>query len=296
MAAAMSRALALLLAGRAAALQQDATFLLQSSAASERSESLVVSDQGVTESFDMSSGLLDPIPEWCKNETELDWKQRKERMQQHTTLQWCKKQYKDLTERNESVPQWMEKMVTEDENRGKMKWAVQEAKRLRAEQKEVPQYMVEMVAEDARWANRWAACKVAELRQSGNEVPAWMVQNARDGLTEYASEKAQELQDEIQELEEEREKETAIVRAQGDAVEANRRLLARTRKTFARSTEQQLRVVQEALEELDQAETAGGDEKRVKRATIRAKEASDMLNQMLAHKMDVMKAKMELEA
>jgi len=301
MAAAMSRALALLLAGRAAALQQDATLLLQASAASaeRRTESLVVTDQAVTESLDYSPRtlrLLDPTPEWCKNETELDWKQRKERMQQHTTLQWCKKQYKDLTERNESVPQWMEKMVTEDENRGKMKWAVQEAKRLRAEQKEVPQYMVEMVAEDARWANRWAACKVAELRQSGNEVPAWMVQNARDGLTEYASEKAQELQDEIQELEEEREKETAIVRAQGDAVEANRRLLARTRKTFARSTEQQLRVVQEALEELDQAETAGGDEKRVKRATIRAKEASDMLNQMLAHKMDVMKAKMELEA
>jgi len=301
MAAAMSRALALLLAGRAAALQQDATLLLQASAASaeRRTESLVVTDQAITESLDYSPRtlrLLDPTPEWCKNETELDWKQRKERMQQHTTLQWCKKQYKDLTERNESVPQWMEKMVTEDENRGKMKWAVQEAKRLRAEQKEVPQYMVEMVAEDARWANRWAACKVAELRQSGNEVPAWMVQNARDGLTEYASEKAQELQDEIQELEEEREKETAIVRAQGDAVEANRRLLARTRKTFARSTEQQLRVVQEALEELDQAETAGGDEKRVKRATIRAKEASDMLNQMLAHKMDVMKAKMELEA
>jgi len=301
MAAAMSRALALLLAGRAAALQQDATLLLQASAASaeRRTESLVVTDQAVTESLDYSPRtlrLLDPTPEWCKNETELDWKQRKERMQQHTTLQWCKKQYKDLTERNESVPQWMEKMVTEDENRGKMKWAVQEAKRLRAEQKEVPQYMVEMVAEDARWANRWAACKVAELRQSGNEVPAWMVQNARDGLTEYASEKAQELQDEIQELEEEREKEAAIVRAQGDAVEANRRLLARTRKTFARSTEQQLRVVQEALEELDQAETAGGDEKRVKRATIRAKEASDMLNQMLAHKMDVMKAKMELEA
>jgi len=299
MAAATSRALALLLAGSAVALQQDATLLLQSSAASleRRSESLVVTDQAVTESFDLSPlhgpRMLDPTPEWCKNETELSWKQRKERMQQHATLQWCKKQYRELTEKNESVPQWMEKMVTEDENRGRMKWAVQEAKRLRAEQKEVPQWMADMVAEEARWANRWAACKVAELRQSGDEVPAWMEQNARQGLVEFATEKAQELQDEIDELEEEKEKETALVRAQGDSVEATRRLLARTKKTVARSAEQQLRVVQEALEELDQAETAGGDAHRLKRAIIHAKEATDMLEHMLGRKVEALKAQME---
>jgi len=295
MAAAVSRALALL-AGCAAA-QQDATFLLQSSAASERLESLVVTDQAVTESFDLSSGLLDPTPEWCKNDTQLTWKQRKERMQQHTTLQWCKKQYKELTEKNESVPSWMEKMVTEDENRGKMKWAVQEARRLKAEQKEVPTWMADLVAEDARWANRWAACKVAELRQAGEEAPAWMAENARQGVMEYASEKSQELQEQIEELDEEKDKETALVQAQGDPVEANKRLLARTKKAFARSTAQQFRLLQEALEELDQVETefgrTGGEAHKLKRAINRAKEASDLLNQMLAHKMEVLKMQME---
>lgn len=294
MAAVVSRTLALL-AGCVAA-QQDATFLLQSSAASERSESLVVTDQGVTESFDLSSGLLDPMPEWCKNDTQLTWKQRKERMQQHTTLQWCKKQYKELTEKNETVPQWMEKMVTEDENRGKMKWAVQEARRLKAEQKEVPKWMAELVAEDARWANRWAACKVAELKQAGEEAPAWMAENARQGVLEYASEKSQELQEEIEELDEEKQKEQALVQSQGDPVEANRRLLARTRKTFVRSTAQQFRALQEALEELDQVETEGGDAHKLKRAINRAKEASDMLSQMLAHKVEVLKAQMESTA
>jgi len=295
MAAVVSRALALL-AGCVAA-QQDATFLLQSSAASERSESLVVSDQGVTESFDMSSGLLDPIPEWCKNDTQLTWKQRKERMQQHTTLQWCHKQYKELTEKNESVPEWMEKMVTDDENRGKMKWAVQEARRLKAEQKDVPKWMTELVAEEARWANRWAACKVAELKQVGEQAPAWMADNARQGVMEYAQEKSQELQEEIEELDEEKQKETALVQAQGDPVEANKRLLARTKKAFARSSAQQFRVLQDALEELDRVETefgrTGGEAHSLKRAINKAKEASDLLNQMLAHKMEVLKSQME---
>ncbi|CAK0892622.1 unnamed protein product [Prorocentrum cordatum] len=219
-------------------------------------------------------------------------------MQQHTTLQWCKKQYKELTEKNESVPEWMEKMVTEDENRGKMKWAVQEARRLKAEQKDVPKWMSELVAEDARWANRWAACKVAELKQSGEEVPAWMAENARQGVVDYANEKSQDpLQEQIEELDEEKAKETALVQAQGDPVEANRRLLARTKKAFARSTAQQFRVLQEALEELDQVEAefgrTGGETHKLKRAISRAKEASDMLNQMLAHKMEVLKSQME---
>merc|ERR1719327_2108215 len=116
-------------------------------------------------------------------------------------------------------------MVTEDENRGKMKWAVQEARRLKAEQKDVPKWMAELVAEDARWANRWAACKVAELKQAGEEAPAWMAENARQGVLEYASEKSQELQEEIEELDEEKQKEQALVQSQGDPVEANRRLL-----------------------------------------------------------------------
>merc|ERR1740121_3388245 len=154
-------------------------------------------------------------------------------------------------------------------------------------------WMAELVAEGARWANRWAACKVAELKQAGEEAPAWMAENARQGVLEYASEKSQELQEEIEELDEEKQKEQALVQSQGDPVEANRRLLARTKKTFARSTAQQFRVLQEALEELDQVETefgrTGGEAHKLKRAINRAKEASDMLNQMLAHKMEVLK-------
>merc|ERR1719356_2058128 len=133
-----------------------------------------------------------------------------------------------------------------------------EARRLKAEQQDVPKWMAELVAEDARWANRWAACKVAELKEAGEEAPAWMVENARQGVMEDAQEKSQELPDEIEELDEEKQKETALVQAQGDPVEANKRLLARTKKAFARSTAQQFQVVQEALEELDQVETEFG--------------------------------------
>jgi len=298
MAAVVPRALALL-AGCAAA-QQDATFLLQSVATSERLESLVVTDQAVTESFDLSTVLLDPMPEWCKNDTQLTWKQRKERMQQHTTLQWCKKQVKELTEKNESVPEWMEKLVTADENRGKMKWAVQEASRMRAEQKEVPKWMAELVEEDAKWANRWAACKVAELKAGGEEVPVWMVENARKGITDYAAEKAQELQDEIDELDEEKEKELALVHAQGDVVVASEKMLARTRANHARSTAQQFNVVQKALEELDLAEQefgrTGGSVHKLKHAIVRAREETDLLNQLLSRKMDALKIEMEAAA
>jgi len=283
----------MLLAGCAAA-QQDAIFLVQSSAAVV---SLAVTES-VTESFDIDKGLLlDPTPEWCKNETQLTWKQRKERMQQHTTLQWCKKQVKELTEKNESIPEWMDKLVTADENRGKMKWAVQEASRLKAEQKEVPKWMAELVEEDAKWANRWAACKIAELKATGEEAPAWMVENARRGLTDYAAEKAQELQEEIDELEEEKDKEMALVRSQGDVIVASEKMLARTRANRARSTSQQFNILQKALEEMDLAEQefgrTGGNAHKLERAIIRAREETELLSKMLSRKMDAAKMQME---
>merc|ERR1719333_1476530 len=115
--------LAAVVACRATA--QEATMLLQSSA-ERNSEALgpAIGQLSVVESF--GGEVVDDSPEWCKNETQLTWKQRKQRMQQHATLEWCRKQYRELTEKNESVPEWMEKLVTEDENRGRMKWAVQE--------------------------------------------------------------------------------------------------------------------------------------------------------------------------
>jgi len=71
---------------------------------------------GVVQTFSRYS-MDEEAPEWCKNETELTWKQRKERMQQHATLQWAKKQAKSLRDENKTMPEWMEKIVTDDENR-----------------------------------------------------------------------------------------------------------------------------------------------------------------------------------
>merc|ERR1719454_1062875 len=77
-------------------------------------------------------------PEWCKNDTQLTWTQRKERMQLHSTLEWAKSEVKKLQEENKEIPAWMDKIVTDDKNRGKMKWAAQEAKTLKEQGKEVP--------------------------------------------------------------------------------------------------------------------------------------------------------------
>merc|ERR1740121_1847500 len=123
---------------------------------------------------------------------------------------------------NATIPDWMAKLVAEDDKRGKMKWAAQESKRLKAEGKDTPQWMEELVVEDAKWANRWAACKSAQLHMIGEEVPAWMVENARKGVMEAAKEQ-------IEELDEQRDREVAVVSAQGDAGLANERMLARSR-------------------------------------------------------------------
>merc|ERR1719476_650698 len=125
---------------------------------------------------------------------------------------------------------------------------------MRAEGKETPKWMDELVEEDAKWANRWAACKVAELREANEEVPQWMAENGRKGILEAATEKAAELQEEIDEMEEEKEKESALVDAQGDVQAANQRMLAKKREFSARSVSSQFRLVESALEELEQAE------------------------------------------
>jgi len=179
--------------------------------------------------------VADDAPTWCKNETELTWAQRKERMQQHSTLQWAKKMVKQLqSDANATVPEWMGKLVAEDEKRGRMKWAVQESRRLRAEGKETPQWMEELVAEDAKWANRWAACKVAELEYSGEEPPEWMRENGRKGVFAAAAEKLAEIQEQLDELEALKEKEVALIQARGDIRLAERRMVKEHRPTAAR--------------------------------------------------------------
>jgi len=251
-------------------------------------------------------GAFGPLPSdapaWCKAEADLTWKQRKERMEQHATLDWAKKQARRLHEENETVPEWMDKLVSDDEKRGKMKWAVSEGKRLRAEGKEVPQWMADLEAEEHKWANRWAACKSAELRAAGDDVPVWMVENGRQGTMEAATEKAEELQEEIDELEEQKQEETALVGAQGDVSVAGQRLLSRSRKVDSTTLSEQSQVLGVALEMLDEAEgrmhrgIATSDEQfmsdahKTKEALWKAKAASALLGGILDRKASLLKA------
>merc|ERR1740121_2291196 len=132
----------------------------------------IATHQTVVATFD--GEVMSGAPEWCKNTSELTWKQRKERMQQHATLEWCKGQVKKLREENESIPDWMGKIVGDDQKNGKMKWASAEAKRLIAEEKEVPAWMQDLMNE-----------------------------NARRGIMEYSSEKEANLEEEMEDLSEE---------------------------------------------------------------------------------------------
>jgi len=283
--------LAALLA-RGAIAQEDGTFLLQSSASAAGGETLVAEGE---EHFSFVEGSFGPLPEdapsWCKNETQLTWAQRKERMQQHQTLEWAKKMVKQMLEQNGTVPEWMDKIVSDDERRGKTKWAVQEAKRLKSEGKETPKWMDELVQEDAKWANRWAACKAAELKEANEEVPQWMVENGRRGTLEAATERAAELQQEIEEMEEEKDKEAAIVDAQGDVQAAEQRMLAKRRGFAAKTVGSQFHVLETALEELESAEgdmlkdgMSTASAHRYKQALRKAKTASELLNKLLERK------------
>ncbi|CAK0828224.1 unnamed protein product [Prorocentrum cordatum] len=284
-----------------AAAQQDFTLLLQSSASIVGEQLLYADLSGAFE--EGSFGMLpEDAPSWCKNESQLSWRQRRERMQQHLTLEWSKKMVKQMLDQNETVPEWMDKIVSDDEKRGKSKWAVQESKRLKAEGKETPKWMDELVEEDAKWANRWAACKAAELREASEEVPQWMAENGRKGILEAATEKAAELQEEIEEMEDEKEKESALVDAQGDVQAAGQRMLARKRETSARTVGSQYRLLEAALEELDQAEgemlkerfagAPAGPTRRFKQALRRAKRESEVLNRLLEQKAAVLNSQM----
>jgi len=254
-----------------------------------------------------AEGAFGPLPAdapaWCKAEADLTWAQRKERMQQHLTLEWSKKMVKQALEQNQTVPEWMDKIVSDDEKRGKAKWAVAESKRLKAEGKETPKWMDEIVDEDAKWANRWAACKVAELQQANEEAPQWMIENGRKGILEAAAEKAAELQEEIDEMEEEKDKDEALVNAQGDVQTANERMLAKNREFKARTVSSQLRVLEGALEELDKAEaevqsdgTAPGPKRKYKQALRKAEAASKMLTKLLERKASMLSAQMAAAA
>jgi len=175
--------------------------------------------------WNMFKGLPENAPEWCKSETALTWEEQRRRVSQRATLVWAKQMVKELRETNQTIPKWMDDMVTKDARQGQMKWAVKEAKRLRAENEEVPEWMSALVEEDSKWANRWAACKVAELEYSGEEPPEWMRENGRKGVFAAAAEKLAEIQEQLDELVALKEKEVALVQAKGDIKLAERHLM-----------------------------------------------------------------------
>jgi len=258
---------------------------------------------GVVDTFGHASTMAEDAPEWCKNETELTWKQRKQRMEQHTTLQWAKKmvkQYREADGENATIPEWMDKIVSDDENTGKLKWAVTESKRLKAEAKEVPEWMMVLVREDDRWANRWATCKAHELRAESQEVPAWMLDNARKGIMEYASEKAAEIQDQLNEIEAEKEKDEALVQANGDIEDANQRLLARAKQSQRATAATQFNVIEEAMLEFNERaeEAREGTIKftKLKMAGIKAQQATDTMSKLLERKLAMVQGHMNMAA
>jgi len=236
---------------------QDATMLMQTKVS--QSESSVFNFVSISDmSFEALGHMPEDAPAWCKNETELTWTQRKERLQGKATLEWAKIQYKKLLAENQTAPEWMKRIVVEDQNRGKMKWAAAEVKRLKEEGKEVPQWMMQLSLENEKWACRWAACKVTQLTAAGDQdVPQWLLDNAHKGIMEYATARAEEIEAEIQELEQEEQLETALVNAHGDVEVANNRMLARSRTRHkAVSVHQQTSVIEEALQNIDELELA----------------------------------------
>jgi len=204
--------------------------------------------------WNMFKGLPENAPEWCKSETALTWEEQRRRVSQRATLVWAKQMVKELRETNQTIPKWMDDMVTKDARQGQMKWAVKEVKRLKAEGQEVPEWMAALVEEDSKWANRWAACKAAQLKAAGEEAPAWMVENGRKGTIEAAAEKAQELQEQIEELDSEKEQEVAIVDAHGDYSLASQRMTAISRALRTTTLSQQTHALGDAIEGLEHFE------------------------------------------
>lgn len=251
-------------------------------------------DHTVVESFGTLLGEDTPDrPEWCVNETSLTWKQRKERAQQQATLQWSKQQVKRLRANNDTVPVWMDIIVSADENRGRMKWAVTEAKRLKDTGAEVPDWMKDLVEENDKWANRWAACRSAELKAQGEEVPTWMIENGRNGIMDYSTEKSTELQRQIDELSEMQSKEEALVQAGGQIKLAKQRIKAKAKQAASRSPDQQLHVLEIALAALGDTEQMlrqnhnhAKPGPKVKQAMAHVKDAYETLGRILQPKLE----------
>jgi len=258
---------------------------------------------GVVDTFGHASTMAEDAPEWCKNETDLTWKQRKQRMEQHATLQWAKKmvkQYRETDGENATIPEWMDKIVSDDENKGKLKWAAMESKRLKAEGREVPEWMMALAREEDRWANRWAACKADEMKAQSMEVPAWMLDNARKGIMEYASEKAAEIQEQLQEVEAEKEKDDALVQANGDIEDANQKLIFRAKQSQRMTTASQLNVLEEAMLEFDEREEEARDGTikftKLKMAGTKAQQATESMSQLLERKRAMLESHMNMVA
>mmetsp|Transcript_125200 Transcript_125200/g.340033 ORF Transcript_125200/g.340033 Transcript_125200/m.340033 type:complete len:131 (+) Transcript_125200:1-393(+) len=118
-----------------------------------------------------------------------------------------------------------------------------------------------------------------------------MAENGRKGVLEAATEKAAELQEEIDEMEEEKDKEVAVVDAQGDIQAAEQRMLAKKRGFAAKTVSSQFHVLEAALEELESAEgemrndgMSQASSHRFKQALHKARTASEMLNRLLERK------------
>jgi len=164
----------------------------------------------------------------------LTWEEKRRRVEQRATLQWAKQQVKELIEKNQTVPKWMDEMVTRSTKDGQMKWAAKEAKRLKQEKKDAPEWMAALEEEDDKWANRWAACKLSELQFAGQDPPEWMKENGRKAVYASAMGKLAEIQEQIDELEAMKEKEVALVQARGDIRLAEKRQLLAHRPASVR--------------------------------------------------------------
>jgi len=184
--------------------------------------------------WNMFGALPGNAPDWCRSEGNLTWEEKRRRVEQRATLQWAKQQVKELIEKNQTVPKWMDEMVTRSTKDGQMKWAAKEAKRLKQEKKDAPEWMAALEEEDDKWANRWAACKLSELQFAGQDPPEWMKENGRKAVYASAMGKLAEIQEQIDELEAMKEKEVALVQARGDIRLAEKRQLLAHRPASVR--------------------------------------------------------------
>merc|ERR1719333_618856 len=179
-----------------------------------------------------------------------------------------------------------------------MKWAAQEAKTLKEQGKEVPDWMAQLANENAKWANRWAACKLADIKMAGEEAPKWMIDNAHQGIMSYADEKAKALQEQIEELEFQEQQENAIVQANGDIGAANERISAASKAIETRSLSQQFHALEDAVEVFSQTQGTFRDgtvkAPKLRNAATRAKDQVDMLDLLLAQKLDEVDSRLKL--